>query len=356
VIRGIHDQYLDAGADIIETNTCNSNAVSQADYGLEGLVYELNLEAARLARAAADACTAGTPSRPRFVAGAIGPTSRTLSISPDVNNPAFRAVPFDELKRAYADQIRGLIDGGVDMPLLETIFDTPNAKAAFKIEEVQASGPTRLPLMISVTITDRSGRTLSVQTLDAFISMEHTRPWSVGINARSAPATCGRIANWPARPCWVSSSERRPAERVRPACRRAARRDRGALARLRRAVLRTFSAAVAEMPAHIAALAGAAAGVGPRRRQELVAARSRVSSAAARAAVGPPAFNEEGAVAGDHLTRLPVSSPRDSPDSNFQMTGERTNVTGSKRFARLIKEEIPDAAAVALEQVRGGAN
>src|SRR5438874_1140294 len=160
VIAGIHHAYLEAGSDIIETNTFNSTSVAQADYGLEPLVYELNVTAARLARAAADEWTAKTPDRPRLVAGSIGPTNRTLSISPDVNNPAFRAITFDELRAAYVEQVRGLIDGGCDLILLETIFDTLNAKAAIvAIENVFEQKGVRLPLMISFTITDRSGRT-----------------------------------------------------------------------------------------------------------------------------------------------------------------------------------------------------
>src|SRR5207253_2131608 len=180
--------YREAGSDIIETNTFNSTSVAQADYGLEPLVYELNVIASRLARAAADEWTAKTPDRPRFVAGSIGPTNRTLSISPDVNNPAFRAITFDELREAYTEQVRGLIDGGCDLLLVETIFDTLNAKAAIvAIEEVFESHipnpESRPPLMISVTITDRSGRTLSGQTIDAFwVSVAHARPFSVGIN------------------------------------------------------------------------------------------------------------------------------------------------------------------------------
>src|SRR5206468_5693024 len=171
VIAGIHRQYLEAGADLIETNTFSGTAVAQADYALEPLVYELNLEGARLARAACDEYTAKDPSRPRFVAGSIGPTNRILSISPDVNNPAFRNMTFDELKDAFKEQARGLIDGGCDLLLLETIVDTLNAKAAIvAIEELyeERESAIRLPLMISVTITDRSGRTLSGQTIDAF--------------------------------------------------------------------------------------------------------------------------------------------------------------------------------------------
>ncbi len=184
VIGDIHRQYLEAGADIIETNSFNANEVSQADYGLESIIYDLNVAAARVARGAVEAFGARTPDRPRFVAGALGPTNRTLSISPDVNNPAFRAITFDAMKRAYVDQVRGLIDGGVDLLLLETIIDALNTKAAIvAIQEVQDEKGVELPLMISFTITDRSGRTLAGQTLDAFyIAMEHARPWSIGIN------------------------------------------------------------------------------------------------------------------------------------------------------------------------------
>jgi 5-methyltetrahydrofolate--homocysteine methyltransferase len=184
VISEIHGQYLDAGADIIETNTFSSTTVAQADYLLDDVAYELNLEGARLARAACDAWTKKTPDRPRFVAGSIGPTNRTLSISPEVNNPAFRAITFDELRTAYAEQVRGLIDGGSDLILLETIFDTLNAKAGIAaIEQVFAEKHVRLPLMISFTITDKSGRTLSGQTLEAFyISVRHAKPFSIGIN------------------------------------------------------------------------------------------------------------------------------------------------------------------------------
>src|SRR5215210_6195258 len=167
VIGAIHREYLAAGADIIETNTFTSTAIAQADYGLESLVHDLNVAGARVAREAADEWTAKTPDKPRFVAGSIGPTNRTLSISPDVNNPAFRAVTFDEMREAYEEQVRGLIDGGVDLILLETIFDTLNAKAGIvAIENVFDEKGIRLPLMISFTITDKSGRTLSGQTLE----------------------------------------------------------------------------------------------------------------------------------------------------------------------------------------------
>src|SRR5260221_12005526 len=184
VIREIHGQYLAAGADIIETNTFSSTTIAQADYLLEHVAYELNVEGARIAKSAAAEWTAKTPDRPRFVAGAIGPTNRTLSISPEVNNPAFRAMTFDELRIAYEEQVRGLVDGGVDLILLETIFDTLNAKAGIvAIENVFTEKGVRLPLMISFTITDKSGRTLSGQTLEAFYaSVRHSHPFSIGIN------------------------------------------------------------------------------------------------------------------------------------------------------------------------------
>jgi len=184
VISAIHHEYLAAGADIIETNTFGGTAIAQGDYGLEDAVYDINYEGARLARAAADVWTERTPDRPRFVAGSMGPTNRTLSISPDVNNPAFRATTFDEMRAAYETQARALIAGGCDILLLETIFDTLVGKAALvAIDHVFEETGVRLPLMISVTVTDRSGRTLSGQTVDAFyVSIRHAKPFSVGIN------------------------------------------------------------------------------------------------------------------------------------------------------------------------------
>ena len=184
IIRDIHAAYLDAGADILETNTFNATSISQADYGLEAHAEEINRESARLAREAADAKTRETPDRPRFVAGAIGPTNRTASISPDVNDPGFRNVTFDELRAAYREATRGLIDGGADLILVETIFDTLNAKAAlFAVEEAFDEAGARLPVMISGTITDASGRTLSGQTAEAFwLSVRHANPFSIGLN------------------------------------------------------------------------------------------------------------------------------------------------------------------------------
>jgi len=190
IIVGIHKQYLEAGADIIETNTFSSTSIAQADYDMQALAYELNVSSAKCARKAADEFTKQDPTRPRFVAGAIGPLNKTLSLSPDVNNPGFRAVTFDEVATAYTEQIKGLVDGGVDVLLIETIFDTLNAKAAiyaikkyFRQNPLSGGKGAELPIMISGTITDASGRTLSGQTLEAFyVSVMHANPLSIGLN------------------------------------------------------------------------------------------------------------------------------------------------------------------------------
>ena len=185
IIEGIHELYLEAGADIIETYTFSSTTIAQADYDMQSLAYELNVASATCARKAADKYTALNPAKPRFVAGAIGPLNKTLSLSPDVNNPGYRAVTFDEVAAAYTEQIGGLVDGGVDIILVETIFDTLNAKAAiYAIKNYfRRANKKELPIMISGTITDASGRTLSGQTLEAFyISVMHAAPLSVGLN------------------------------------------------------------------------------------------------------------------------------------------------------------------------------
>jgi len=210
VLREIHDAYFEAGADIAETNTFSSTAIAQADYGLESAVYDLNVASARIAREAADAWTLKTPDQPRFVAGSVGPTNRTASISPDVNDPGFRAVTFQDLVTAYSEQMVALIEGGVDALLIETVFDTLNAKAAlFAAEEAFDKSGKRLPIMVSGTITDASGRTLSGQTAEAFwISMSHAPLFSIGLNcalgatqliphleALSNVATCGISAH-----------------------------------------------------------------------------------------------------------------------------------------------------------------
>ena len=340
-IKEIHHQYLEAGSDIIETNTFNGTSVAQADYGLESLVYELNAAGAKLAKDAADAWTARTPDRPRFVAGAIGPTNRTLSISPDVNDPTLRAISFDRLREAYAEQTCGLIDGGCDLLLVETVFDTLNAKAAIvAIQEVFEEKGVELPLLISVTIADRSGRTLSGQTIDAFyVSMAHARPLCVGINCalgardmRPYLAELSRVAStyvscYPnaGLPNAFGEYDERPGETSQ--------------------LLRDFATSgfvnilggcCGTTPDHIRAIAQAVEGVTPR----------PVILSAQRLAPGPQ-FTQ--------LAGLEVLTIR--PDSNFQMIGERTNVAGSVRFAGLITAgDYAGAAAVAVEQVRGGAN
>jgi 5-methyltetrahydrofolate--homocysteine methyltransferase len=339
VIAEIHDQYLAAGSDIIETNTFNSTAVSQADYALEHAAYELNVAGARLARAAADAWTARTPDKPRFVAGSIGPMNKTLSISPDVNNPAFRAATFDDVSAAFKDQVRGLVDGGVDLLLLETIFDTLNAKAGIvAIEEVFEEKGVRLPLMISVTVTDRSGRTLSGQTVEAFwVSMAHARPFSVGINCalgardmRPYLAELARLAD-----CYVSCYPNAGLPNAfgeydeQP-------QDTGAYLKdfAESGFVNIVGGCCGTTPAHIAAIAQAVAALPPRD-------------------IGS---TESGAR--DSYTRFAgLETLTIRPDSNFQMIGERTNVTGSARFARLIRSgNYAEAVQVALDQVRGGAN
>lgn len=183
-LGAIHREYLEAGADIIETNSFNATSVSQADYKMENIVYDLNVACARVAKSAADEYSALTPDKPRFVAGVLGPTSRTASLSPDVNDPAFRNVTFDQLVDSYKEATKGLIDGGVDIILIETIFDTLNAKAAiFAVQSVYEEMDIELPIMISGTITDASGRTLSGQTAEAFwYSVRHANPISVGFN------------------------------------------------------------------------------------------------------------------------------------------------------------------------------
>ena len=184
IIQNIHKQYLEAGADFIETNTFNAQRISMDDYGMSEYVHEINFEAARIARQVADEFTAKNPDKPRFVAGAVGPTNKTASMSPDVNNPAYRAVSFDDLVAAYKEQMVALIEGGVDALLIETIFDTLNAKAAiFAAEEAMQETKKKVELMLSVTVTDKSGRTLSGQTLDAFLtSVSHADLLSVGLN------------------------------------------------------------------------------------------------------------------------------------------------------------------------------
>ena len=251
-IRSIHEAYLQAGADIISTDSFNANAVSMADYALQEYVYEINRAAAALARSEADRFTLRNPSKPRFVAGSMGPTNRTASISPDVNDPGYRAVTFDELAEAYYEQARGLVDGGADVLLVETVFDTLNAKAAlFAIERLRAERGVPIPVMVSGTITDASGRTLSGQTIRCSLTWPGSPPWPnapcrrirmPGSRTASA-ATTRRRNGWPrrstaicGRDCSISSggaAARRPSISPRsPAWRTAALRERSPLRRM----------------------------------------------------------------------------------------------------------------------------
>ncbi len=333
IIRRIHEEYLEAGADIIETNTFNGTRISQSDYGLEEFVYELNKESAILAREAADSFSSKTPDKPRFVAGAIGPTNKTASISPDVNNPGFRAISFDELVDNYSEQARGLLDGGVDLLLVETVFDTLNCKAAlFAIQQLLEERASKVPVMVSGTITDASGRTLSGQTAEAFyISVSHARLFSVGLNcalgakelrphleALSQVADC-LVSAYPnaGLPNELGGYDQSPEEM--------------------RAFIREFVSSgfvniiggcCGTTPAHIRAMAEAVTGMTPRALP--------VKKPISRYAGLEPLELREG--------------------FNFVNIGERTNVTGSKKFARLIAEnKYSEALEVAAQQVESGA-
>jgi 5-methyltetrahydrofolate--homocysteine methyltransferase len=327
VIEAIHRAYLDAGADILETNTFTATAIAQADYRLESAVRDMNVEAARIARRAADTFTAKDPSRPRFVAGSLGPTNRTASISPDVNRPAFRNVDFDTLVRAYTEQAEALVEGGVDLLLVETVFDTLNAKAA-----LFASQGMGVPVMISGTITDLSGRTLSGQTTEAFwISVRHAQPFSVGLNcalgARElAPylKELARIADTfvtthpnAGLPNEFGEYEQGP-EHMAGVIREFAEQG----------LVNVVGGCCGTTPEHIRAIADAVTPHAPRPMPDV-----------------PP------------YTRLSGLEPLViHPDTGFVNVGERTNVTGSRRFARLIKERSYEAAVeVAREQVANGA-
>ena len=334
VVHEIHVKYLAAGADVIETNTFNAQAVSLADYGLEGQAYAINKAAAEIAGRAAREATAAEPSKPRFVAGALGPTNRTASLSPDVENPALRAITFDMLKAAYKEQARGLLDGGVDVLLPETTFDTLNLKAAlYAIQELFEERGVSVPVIASLTITDQSGRTLSGQTLEAaWISIAHAPLLAVGLNCalgatqmapfledlqRTAPLPISCYPN-AGLPNELGGYDETPAQMA--------------------ATLREFAregwvnlvgGCCGTTPAYIEAIAQAVAGLGP------------------HVPVVPTPFTQ--------LSGLEPLTIR--PDSNFIVVGERTNVTGSKRFARLIASDDYEAAlVVARDQVGGGAN
>ena len=333
IIEAIHLAYLEAGADILETNTFGATKIAQADYHLESLAYEMNLEAAKIARKAADEFNLKTPEKPRFVAGAIGPTNKTASLSPDVNNPGFRGVSFDELKEAYYEQAKGLMDGGCDALIVETIFDTLNAKAAlFAIEELFEEVGDRLPVMISGTITDASGRTLSGQTVGAFwASINHIPILSVGLNCalgatemRPYLQELSDIAD-----CFISAYPNAglPNE--------FGEYDQGA-SEMQQYIKEFASSGFVNIvggccgttPDHIQAMAEAVKDIIPRK-------------------LTPKS----------HFTTLSGLEPLViRPETNFVNVGERTNVTGSKQFARLIREKnYTEALKVAQQQVEGGA-
>ncbi len=335
VVRRIHDAYLSAGADLIETNTFGATRIAQADYGMEERVPELNHRAAELAVGAAREWTARTPDRPRFAAGAIGPTNKTLSISPDVEDAAFRDLDFETLREAYAEQADALIEGGVDVLLIETIFDTLNAKAAIAaVRDVFDARGIELPVLLSVTITDRSGRTLSGQTVEAFwISVQHAKPLSVGINCalgahemRPFLADLAEIAPVPVSaypnaglPNAFGGYDETP-ETTASLLREFAESG----------LVNLVGGCCGTTDRHIRAIAEAVQDLPPRRV--------------------PP--REEGLALFSGLEPLALR-----PESNFTMIGERANVTGSRRFANLIRKgDYATAVEIALDQVRGGAN
>ncbi|HRF43899.1 MAG TPA: methionine synthase [Candidatus Competibacteraceae bacterium] len=333
IIRQIHAAYLDAGADILETNTFNATSVSMHDYGMESLVGELNREAARLAREAADEFTARDPARPRFVAGILGPTNRTASLSPDVNNPGFRNISFDELVTAYTEAAQALIEGGVDLLLVETIFDTLNAKAAlFAIQQLFGNAGIRLPVMISGTITDASGRTLSGQTAEAFWnSLSHIQPLSFGLN------------------CALGATQLRPyvAELARIADTYVSVHPNAGLPNafgeydetpeMMAATIREFA------ESGFLNIAGGCCGTTPAHIRAIVEAVKDL----------PP---RQIPVIEPHCRLAGLEPLNIGPDSLFINIGERTNVTGSAVFKRLIKAGDYNAALdVARQQVENGA-
>ncbi len=333
IISDIHRQYLSVGADIIETNTFNATSISMADYDMQSCVREINLSAAKLARKVADEFTAKTPYKPRFVAGSIGPTNKTTSMSPDVENPMYRAVTFDDMKTSYKEQILALVEGGVDLLLLETVFDTLNAKAAiFAIKEVAAETGKDAPLIISVTITDKAGRTLSGQTLEAFLtSLNHAQPLAIGLNCSFGARDMkpylrelGRIS-----PFYVSAypnaglpnqlgeydeTPEKMASQIREFI------DEG--------LVNIIGGCCGTTPEHIALYTELIEGKTPRK---------------------PISVTEYLHISG--LEELKIT-----PEINFVNIGERCNVAGSRKFLRLIKEKNYDEALeIARKQVDDGA-
>ncbi len=333
VIASIHREYLEAGADILSTNTFNSTSVSQADYHTEAWVHAMNKASAQIARALADEFTAANPTKPRYVAGAIGPTNKTLSLSPDVNNPGFRAVTFDEVKTAYREQVEGLLDGGVELLLVETVFDTLNAKAALvAIEEALESRGLELPVMVSGTITDASGRTLSGQTLEAFLhSLAHVKLLSIGLN------------------CSLGAAE------LKPYLRELSQKAPFYISVHPNAGLPNQFGGYDETPETMGVqirdyldqryvnIVGGCCGTTPAHIREF----ARAAATARPHEVTPR----------DHLTRFTGLEPLViTPENNFLNIGERCNVAGSRKFARLIREgKYEEALAIARDQVENGA-
>jgi 5-methyltetrahydrofolate--homocysteine methyltransferase len=334
-LTAMHQAYLEAGSDIIETNTFSATPIVQADYGLEPDTYDMNVAAAELARAAADDWSRRTPDRPRFVAGSIGPTNRTLSISPDVHDSAFRAVTFDRLAAAYAEQVRALIEGGVDLLLAETVFDTLNLKACIAaIHEVFEEKGVELPLMMSVTISDLSGRTLSGQTLKAFwTAIAYSKPLTVGVNcalgAREIRAHVAELASLA--PVYITCYPNAGLPNAfgkydEPPETTAALLEEFA----RSGIVNIVGGCCGTTPDHIRTIRERIVGIEPRKIPVLDRTLARYSG----------------------LETLTLG-----PETNFVPIGERTNVMGSRRFARLIKsDDFAGALAVAREQVQGGAN
>jgi 5-methyltetrahydrofolate--homocysteine methyltransferase len=333
VILEIHEKYLDAGADLIETNTFNANRISQADYKLEEYSYQMNLASAKIAKKVAEEYTIKTPDKPRFVVGTLGPTNKTASLSPDVNDPGYRAVSFDEISEAYAEQIRGLLDGGVDLLMVETVFDTLNAKAAlFAIEQVFTEKKIELPIMVSGTITDASGRTLSGQTIEAFLnSVSHLKLLSIGVNcslgakemhpyvevlSKQAPfyVSAHPNAGLPNQFGGYDETPDQMASYLKPY--------------MEDQHVNIIGGCCGTTPAHIRKLASIA-GIYNRRKLPQIERKTRLSG----------------------LEVLTIS-----PESNFVNIGERTNVAGSKKFAQLIADErYEEAISIARDQVENGA-
>ena len=333
VIRGIHAEYLAAGADLLETCTFNATSLSQADYHLEAIVYELNVAGAKLAREVCDEFTAKDPKKPRFVAGVLGPTSRTASISPDVNDPGYRNVTFEGLVESYTEAIRGLTDGGADILLVETVFDTLNAKAAlFAIEQFFETTGRRWPVMISGTITDASGRTLSGQTAEAFWnSLSHIKPLSFGLNCALGAAELRQYVEELAHrcDCFVSAHPNAGLPNAFGGYDETPDQLADEIADwAKHGFVNIVGGCCGTSPDHIAAIARKVAGIAPRAIPE-IEKKLRLS--------GLEPFNV-------------------GPESLFVNVGERTNVTGSKAFARMILEgRFDDALAVARQQVENGA-